>query len=175
MDFAKLAEERYSVRKFTDQAVEKEALESILRAGRIAPTAANRQPQRILVVNDAEGMEKLGKCTKYKFGQTAAFIVCADESAAWVRSFDGDNSGAVDAAIVTTHMMLQAADLGLGTTWIGNFDPAKVAVEFNLPDGVKPVAILPLGHPAADAEKSPKHFDKLPPEQVVFYGSFPSA
>lgn len=169
MNFAKLAEERYSVRKFDQQPVEKEKMEAILKAGRIAPTACNNQPQRILVIDDAGGMEKLKKCTTYTFGAPMAFIICFDKTKSWVRPFDSDNSGVVDASIVTTHMMLQAADLGLGTTWVGHFDPAKVVKEFSLPERFVPVAVLPLGYPAADAEINPLHFKKIAEEEMVFY------
>ncbi|MDR3210874.1 MAG: nitroreductase family protein [Planctomycetota bacterium] len=172
MDFVKLAEERYSVRKFSPQAVEAEKLEVILQAGRNAPTACNNQPQRILVINDPAGMEKLQSCTSYTFGAPLALLVCFDRTKSWVRPFDRDNSGVVDASIVTTQMMLQAADLGLGTTWVGHFDPARVVAEFKLPASFVPVAVLPLGYPAADAVKNPLHFKKLPAAEVVFYASF---
>ena len=172
MDFAKLAEERYSVRKFDVRPVEREKAEAVLRAGRIAPTACNNQPQRILVVDDADGMAKLKKCTSYTFGAPMAFIICFDTAQSWIRPFDGDNSGVVDASIATTHMMLQAADLGLGTTWVGYFDPAKVVKEFRLPENLVPVAVLPLGYPAADAKRHSGHFEKAPPEKIVYYRDF---
>lgn len=172
MNFVQLAEERYSVRKFDARPVEEETLAIILKTGRIAPTACNNQPQRILVVDDAEGMEKLGKCTPYIFGAPVALLICYDRDKSWVRPFDNDNSGVVDAAIVTTHLMLQAADLGLGTTWVGYFDPAKVVEEFGLPAHIVPVAILPLGYPAKGAQPNPLHFEKLPGEKVVFHRDF---
>lgn len=169
MDFTKLSEERYSVRKFDPKPVEPEKLELILKSGRNAPTACNYQPQRILVITD---MEKLKACTKYTFGAPMALLICFDKTKSWVRPIDDDNSGQVDASIVTTQMMLQAADLGLGTTWVGHFDAAKVRVEFNLPESLMPVAILPLGYPASDAAINPLHHKKLPAEEVVFYGDF---
>lgn len=174
MDFEKLAEERHSVRSFDPRPIEKDKIDLILKAGRNAPTASNSQPQRILVINSQGGMEKLKKCTVYTFGAPMAFLICFDSSKAWVRPADEDNSGVVDASIVTTQMMLQAADIGLGTTWVGHFDPGLVVGEFSLPDNYVPVAILPLGYPAKDAQKSPKHFQKLPPEKVVFYEDFGS-
>lgn len=172
MNFAQLAEARYSVRKFDTRKVEAEKVEAILRVGRIAPTACNNQPQRILVIDDAAGMAKLALCTSYTFGAPMAFLVCYDRSKSWVRSFDNDNSGEVDASIATTHMMLQAADLELGTTWVGYFDPVKVKKEFALPEAVVPVAILPLGYPAAAAKPASLHAKKLPPREVVFHGNF---
>ena len=172
MNFAQLAEERYSVRKFDKRAVEGEKLEAILTAGRIAPTACNNQPQRILTLDDPESMARLKTCTRYTFDAPMAFIICYDRTKSWKRSFDGDDSGVVDASIVATHMMLQAADLGLGTTWVGCFDPAKVIAGFGLPANIVPVAILPLGYPAADAKRAPGHFEKLDPAKVVFSRDF---
>lgn len=172
MDFNALAEERYSVRTFDPRPIEKEKLDQVLRAGRIAPTACNNQPQRILVVNTDESMEKLKKCTPYTFGAPTALIICYDAEKAWLRPFDEDNSGTVDAAIVASHMMLQAADLGLGTTWVGYFDPGLVAGEFSFPETYVPVAILPIGYPAKDAAKNELHDKKLPEDEIVFYEDF---
>lgn len=172
MDFGKLAAERYSVRKFDPKPVEEDKLSAILMAGRIAPTACNNQPQRILVLRNKADMEKLATCSPCTFGAPMALVVCCDNAAAWVRPFDNDNSGRVDASIVTTHMILQAADLGLGTTWVANFDPVAVSERFGLPKNLTPVALLPLGYPAADAKINPLHFDKLPEKDIVFYDSF---
>lgn len=172
MDFSILAEERYSVRKFDVRPVEPEKLERILKAGRIAPTACNNQPQRILVIDDAAGMEKLKECTPYTFGAPMALLICCDDSRSWVRPYDSDNSGIIDASIVTAHMMLQAADLGLGTTWVGHFDPARMREAFKLPAVLTPVALLPLGYPAATAKKAGLHFEKLPLQNVVFHKDF---
>lgn len=174
MDFDKLAEDRYSVRSFEARAVEREKVDLILKAGRNAPTAANRQPQRILVIDSPAGMEKLKKCTKYTFGAPMAFLICCDEDAAWVRPYDENNSGVVDGAIATTQMMLQAHDIGLGTTWVGHFDPKMVVAAFGLPDSFVPVAVLPTGYPAADSRPGPKHTEKLPEAAVVFHDDFGS-
>lgn len=172
MDFEKLVEERYSVRKFADTPVEEEKLAVILKAGRLAPTACNYQPQRILIISGEEGMKKLKETTTYTFGAPMAILVCCDTSKSWTRPFDNDNSGVVDVSIVTTHMMLQAAELGLGTTWVGYFDPAKMKSAFAIPENMTPVALLPLGYPAADASINPLHFQKKPEEEIVFRNSF---
>lgn len=172
MDFEKLAEERHSVRSFDPRPVEKDKINLILKAGRIAPTACNKQPQRILVISDSEGMEKLAKCTRYTFNAPMALLVCYDSTKAWVRPVDGDNSGLVDASIATTQMILQAADIGLGTTWVGDFEPGLVEGEFDLPDEYVPVAIIPLGYPSRDSQKNPLHFHKHPEEKIVFYEGF---
>ncbi len=172
MDFIELAARRYSVRKFSDKPVEKEKIELILKAAQLSPTACNNQPQRILVIQSESALAKLRKCTAYHFGAPLAFLICFDKTASWKRSFDGDDSGAVDASIVTAQMMLEAADIGLGTTWVAYFDPTKVRKEFNLPENFVPVALLPAGYPADDAKPYPAHAKRNPVEQTVWYDTF---
>ena len=157
MEFDKLVRERYSVRKFSADPVSEADLAAILEAARVAPTAVNKQPFRLLVLKTAESMAKLAQCTKYTFGAPAALIVCARADEAWVRPFDQDNSAVVDAAIVGTHIMLAAHDRGLGSTWVGFFDPAAVRAQFRLPAELEPVAVFPIGHPAPDAAPAPQH------------------
>ncbi|NLL40058.1 MAG: nitroreductase [Clostridiales bacterium] len=172
MSFLKLAEDRYSVRSFSSKPVEKDKLELILKAGQLSPTACNFQPQRILVIESSEALEKLKKCTPCHFNAPTALLVCYDKSKSWKRPHDGDDSGAVDASIVCTHMILEAAELGLGTTWVGFFDPALVRSEFSLPDDIIPVAILPLGYASEDSKPAEIHYQRLPIEETVSYNSF---
>ena len=148
MSFLDLAKTRFSVRRYEATPVPEEALEAILEAGRLAPSAANRQPCHLIVVRNAEQRRKLGvSYPRDWFWQAPVIIViCIESSRAWVRS-DHKNYGDVDGALVVDHMTLCAADLGLGTCWIGAFDPAKVRNTLNLPDGIEPLAMLPLGYP----------------------------
>ena len=173
MSFLQLAkDQRYSVRKFKDQAVEKEKLDLILEAGRIAPTACNYQPQRILVIEDAAAHEKLKQCTSWYFGAPVALMVCYDKTTCWKNKTNGTIGGDVDASIVTTHMMLAAAELGLGTTWVGAFNHQKARELFDIPDYLVPVALLPIGYPADDVEPHPWHFKRFEIDHSVFYNSF---
>jgi nitroreductase len=172
MTFAELAAARYSVRNFLDTPVEPEKRDRILRAARLAPTAANRQPQRILVLATPEDLARMDQCTSCRFGAPLAFLICYDREAAWVRDYDQEHSGWVDASIVTTHMMLQAADLGLGSTWVMWFDPGKTRSLFDLPVDVNPVAFLPTGYAAPDSQPSGQHPDRLPLDTLVSYGTF---
>lgn len=172
MDFLQLASERYSVRKFSDRAIEPEALEKILQAGHVAPTACNLQPQRILVLESAEAIEKMRKCTPCHFDAPAALLVCHDKTACWKRKFDGKSSGDIDAAIVTTHMMLEAASLGVGTTWVMHFIPEAVREEFSVPEALEPTALLVMGYPAPDAAPFEGHTSFKPAAEIVKYNSF---
>jgi nitroreductase len=173
MDFISLAENRYSLRKFSGKPVEKEKLDLVLRAGQLAPTACNYQPQRILVIENDEAIAKFKKCTPCHFNAPMALLVCYDNTVSWKRNFDGKDSGDNDVGIVATHLMLQAAELGLGTTWIGNFNPVDVRKEFSLPENIVPVALLPLGYPADDATPNERlHYNRKPTEETVFYNIF---
>ena len=173
MEFENLAaEKRYSCRSFEQRPIEKTDMAMILEAGRIAPTAANAQPQRIIVINTPEGMQKLAQCTHYTYGAPAALIVCYDSEKVWVRNYDGKDSGDVDASIVTTQMMLQAADLGIGTCWVGHFDPWRIKDLFNIPENVVPVAILDMGYPGEKGQPHPVHWKRKDLNETVVYESF---
>lgn len=167
MDLMNLLKERYSVRMFSDKPVEDDKLNQILEAGRVAPTAVNFQPQRILVLKSKDALDKLKNCTRYHFDAPVALIVCYDNTVSWKRKYDNYDMCAVDAAIVTTQMMLETANLGLGTTWVGHFEPAAVVREFELPENIIPVAILPIGYPAEGAEPNPRHFERLRLDDTV--------
>ena len=156
-DFLTLAKNRYSVRSFQNKPVEKSALNAVLEAGNLAPTGCNKQPQRVWVIQSEEGLAKIRNCTTCHFNAPVVLLVCTDTASSWTRPFDGKNIGEIDATIVCTHYMLEAAEQGLGTTWVAYFDPAKVKAEFALPDNVVPVALLPMGYPAADAAPTPMH------------------
>lgn len=99
MDFAKLAAERYSLRKFSDRPVETEKLSAVLEAGRNAPTAHNLQPQRIFVLQSSEALEKVDGCTGAHFHPPVMLLVAYDPEAAWKREDDGKNHGEIDAAV----------------------------------------------------------------------------
>ncbi len=172
MDFLTLAEKRYSVRKFTDKPLEKEALDQILKAGHLAPTGCNYQPQRILVLNTKDSLAKLKNCTKCHFDAPAALLVCYNKNECWTRKYDGKTSGVADACIVTTHMMLQAADVGVGSTWVMHFDPFAMRETFRIPEEIEPVALLVLGYPAPDAEPLHLHGESRPTEETVIWDTF---
>ncbi len=172
MDFLTLAAERHSVREFKNIPVSSEHLEKILMAGHLAPTGCNFQPQRILVVNSEAGLEKLRLSTKCTFGCSAALIVCYNRDECWTRKYDGMQSGECDASIVCTHMMLEAYELGVGSTWVMHFDPAALKENFNIPENFEPVAILVMGYPADNAKIHPMHDSFRDISETVFYEKF---
>lgn len=172
MTFLDLARARYSVRAFDPRPVESEKLELILKAAQAAPSACNYQPVRILVIQKPEDLKKFSYMSRSIFGAPMVLIVCADVSVAWVRGFDKLNHAGADACIAATHIMLAAAELGLGTTWIGNFDPEQLDKQFELPETLAPICILPLGYPASSAAPSDRHESRKPLEETVFYDHF---
>jgi len=173
MNFSQLVKERYSVRKFSDRKIEPDTLKLILEAGKAAPTACNYQPQRILVLDSEENLAKLKICTPYHFHAPMALLICYDTAVSWKRSYDQEDMGPVDASIVTTQMMLQAAELGLGTTWVGHFDPTAIRESFHIPEAFIPVALLPLGYPREDSVPHPLHEKRYDLDHTVFFNSFP--
>lgn len=169
MEFLQLSEARYSLRKFSDRPVEAEKLATILEAGRSAPTAHNLQPQRMFVLQSPEALEKADACTAAHFHPPVILVVAYDPEAAWKRETDGKNHGEIDAAIAATQMMLEAADLGLGTTYVGMFEPEKLLAAFPEMAGLCPIAMLPLGYPAEGAHPSRLHADRKPLEELAKY------
>ena len=167
MEFLKLAKKRYSVREYMDRQVEKEKLDKILKAAQAAPTACNRQPVHLVVVQSREGIKKIGKAANLH-GASTAVLVCGDRDKAWVRPYDGKQSTDIDASIVTDHMMLEATDLGLGSLWICSFKPDVLREEFSLPDNLEVINILALGY-AACGPADPERHDRLrvPVETMV--------
>lgn len=163
MSFLDLARKRFSVRVFQSTPVSEELINKVLEAGRLAPTAANRQPLHMIVVSDEEQRRRLNIAyPRDWFWKTpVVIIVCVEPAKAWVRA-DGKNYADVDGSIAMDHMTLCAADLGLGTCWIAAFDTAKVKSVLNLPEGIEPLAMTPLGHHIEQVrEKSRKPLSDL--------------
>lgn len=157
MDFSDLIRTRFSVRTYKPLPVAQEKLDHILEAARLAPTAANRQPFRVIVIHTEGREEEL----KRIYGQDwfvqppLVICVCALPDKAWVRKrTDGKNYADVDAAIVMDHIILAATEEGLGTCWIAAFDPEAAREVLELPEDVEPIAFTPLGY--ADTEAGPK-------------------
>ena len=158
MTFQELARARYSVRSFLGAPIKDEELNLILEAGRVAPTACNFQPQKIYVARSVEAREKLASVCRCTFGAPVILVVCYDRERDWKNKLmPGYESGETDAAIVCTHMMLQAADLGIGSCWVGYFNPEQVAEVLDLPENITVTALLPIGYPAENAAPLPLH------------------
>ena len=164
-EFYALAKERYSCREFKDTPLTDIQINHILEAARVAPSAANKQPVHVWVVKSPEALAKLHGATDYTFNAPVVFMVGAKADAAWVRKYDGKNADDVDAAIVGTHIMLEASAWGLGSLWVGSFDPAKVKADFPETAGYEVLCLLPVG--IAAANPSQRHYERQPMEEFA--------
>jgi nitroreductase len=150
MEFSELIAARYSVRAYRPDPVEDEKLQAVLEAARLAPTAANRQPFQLVVLHTAGRLEEIGKIYHRPWFVQAPLViaVCAISSQAWVRESDRFNARLIDSAIVADHLILAAANLGLGTCWVAAFNVEAARLVLQLPNEVEPVIFTPLGYPA---------------------------
>ena len=150
MEYSELIAKRYSVRAYRPDPVEDEKLQAVLEAARLAPTAANRQPFQLIVMRTAGREEEIGKIYRKPWFVQAPLViaVCAISSQAWVRESDRFNARLIDAAIVADHLILEAANQGLGTCWVAAFNVEAARSVLRLPNEAEPVIFTPLGYPA---------------------------
>ena len=196
MDFMDISKMRITTRQFDKRPVEKDKTDRILEAGRWSPTAMDAQPQRILVLDRPEQLDKVRAfCTfgireEYReidencdqgdeehnvfyYGAPLVLLVCFDRTVCWSHPESGETSGVVDATIVTTHMMLEAASLGLGTVWISYFDKDKAREMLRIPENYEILCMLYIGYAAADFRPNRKlSGQRFPVSHTCFSGSF---
>ena len=168
MTFLELAKARYSVRAYDPRPIEDEKLEQILEAGHVAPTARNLQPQKIFVAKSEEARQKLASVCECTFSAPVVLVICYDNTKSWKNTLMPPyQSGETDASIITTHMMLQAAELGIGSCWVGRFNAQQVAEVLDLPETLTVSALMPMGYPAENAVPSGNHTKFRPLEETV--------
>jgi len=156
---------RYSCRAYQDKPIEREKLEQILEAARLAPSAKNLQDWRFVAVTDKETKHKIAQAANNQnFLQNAgAIIVACSVSNEVMRC--GQAVGPIDVAIALEHIALQAAELGLATCWIGSFYPEKVRPIVGIPQDIAIIELMTVGYPA-DSRKEP---NRQAIEKVVCY------
>lgn len=165
MSFLSLAQSRYSCRSFLEKPVEEEKLETVLEAGRIAPTATNSQPVRVTVLKTPEALEKIRQLTRMAYNAPVVLMVTYDANQSYkaVKYEDAHDCGAEDASIVTTHMMLEATDLGLSTLWARGFNAETIERAFGFPETRKLVCLLDVGYAdPVHGGPSPRHSVRKP-------------
>jgi len=150
-DFKDLVQIRYSCRNYGSIAIDDALIEQLLETAHFAPSATNAQPWRVFVVKSTDGLKKVRQAYNREWFATAPVVLmlCAETGKAWTRA-DGKNHADIDLAILADHITLAAADLGLATCWVCNFDAAMLSQNFKLSPDCKPVVLLPLGVPATD-------------------------
>lgn len=169
MEFKEVIEKRYSCRKFDGRKIERAQLEAILEAGRIAPTAKNLQEQRIYVIESEQALEAVDRLTPCRYGAPTVLAVAYDKNSVFTYPGGRVNSGAEDATIVATHMILAAANEGVDSVWLNFFDPDIAAKELGLPENEEIVMMMPLGFAAEGAGPSPQHASKKALAETVTY------
>ena len=169
MDFKDVIRNRYSCKKYADKQVESEKLTAILEAGRLAPTAKNLQEQHIYVLQSADALAAIDAVTPCRYGAPTVLAVAFDADNVFTYPGGKRDSGAEDAAIVATHLMLAAADLGVDNCWINFFDPDKLAEALHLPGNEEILMLLDLGYAAAGAGPLPNHASRKPLSETVSY------
>jgi nitroreductase len=174
MSFIELAKRRYSSRAYKDQPVEEEKLFQVLEAARIAPTAANKQPVRIIVVRDKEVKKKMLTAYPRQWFVDAPVIlaIVCDHQLTWKRSYDNKDIFDVDAAIIADHLTLAATDIGLATCWICAFNSAICREILNLPAHIEPVALLPLGYPADKVDPERHSKMRKPLNEIIYWEKY---
>ena len=167
MEFEDIIRKRTSVRKFSERRLEQEKLDKILEAGRLAPTAKNSQPIKIYVVKSEDGITKIDKASRCRYGASTVLIICGNKEEAYHK---GDyTTYEMDSCIVATHMMLEATNIGVDNIWVELFDENVLREEFNIPTEFTPVCLLPLGYKTEDCPMNPLHDKRKKIEDLVEY------
>ena len=169
MEFSELIAKRYSCKKYGSRPLEPDKLQKILEAGRLAPTAKNFQEQHIYVVQSAEGLARIDKLTPCRYGAPVVLAVAFDKNNVFTYPGGKRNSGAEDAAIVATHLMLAAANEGVDSCWLNFFDPDQAAKELDLPQNEEVLMLLDLGYAAEGAGPLPNHSSRKELSETVSY------
>ncbi len=167
MDVFDAIRARKSVRQYVDKPIAAETLTAVLEAGRLAPSASNRQEWRFLIVRDPAKRRKLAEAANRQtfIGEAPVVIVaCAETDGHVMRC--GQLCYPIDVAIALDHMTLAAVASGLGTCWIGAFDEARVKAVLGIPDHLRVVALMPMGYPV---DPSIKEKPRLPFTTIVKY------
>jgi nitroreductase len=164
MTLSEIIRTRRSVRSYTSQAIEPDKLDTVLESARLAPSACNCQPWLFIIVKETESREKLQACYEREWFKSAPvyIVACADHQQSWKRRADGKDHADIDLSIAIEHICLTAADLGLGTCWVCNFNVPLCREYFHLPEHVEPVAIIPIGYP------DPQHPLQATPRKKLF-------
>ena len=169
MEFTKVAAGRYSCKKYKETQVDKAALEEILNAGRLAPTAKNLQEQMIYVVQSEEMLKLIDEVTPCRYGAPTVLVVAFDKTNVFTYPGGKRDSGIEDASIVATHLMLAAYNAGVDSCWLNCFDPDKLKNALKLPEEQEILMLLDLGYAAEGAGPLPNHSSRKPLSETVKY------
>lgn len=169
MEFRDVVKNRYSCKQYGPRQLAPEQLRAILEAGRLAPTAKNLQEQHVYVLRTAESLATVDAATPCRYGAPTVLVVAFDKNRVFTYPGGGRDSGAEDAAIVATHMLLAAANEGVDSCWVNFFDPEKLKAALHLPENEEILMLMDLGYAAKGAGPLPNHGARKPLEETVTY------
>lgn len=169
MDFTTVITNRYSCKKYGSKQLSQEQLDAILQAGRVAPTAKNNQEHHVYVAQSEEALAKIDEITPCRYNAPTVLVVAFDAKGAFVYPGEKRNSGAEDATIVATHMMLAAANAGVDSCWINFFNPETAAKELGLPENEEVLMLLDLGFAAEGAGPLENHGKRKDLDETVSF------
>ena len=171
MNVLEVIKKRRSVRKYKKDPIPEEALSRVLEAARLAPSGKNFQPWKFIIVKDKSLKEKLAQASAGQFFMAEAPIIivgCGFPDNCYAHMGRYMKSWAVDVTIALDHLMLQAQEEGLGTCWIGSFEEEEVKEILNVPEGVKVLALTPLGYPG----EIPAFRGRKSLDEIISYDGF---
>lgn len=168
MDFSDVIKNRYSCKSYSDKEVEKDKLMKVLKAGRLAPTAKNLQPQRIYVIKN-EKLKLIDKATPCRYNAPLCLVVAFNKENVFTYPDGKRNSGVEDATIVATHMLLEATNQGLDSCWINFFNPDVLKEILKLNDNEEILMILDLGYKNDDVKPLDNHYKRKKLEETVVF------
>jgi len=151
MEFVELIKMRHSCRDFSSEPLPLEVLGQILEAGRIAPSAQNRQPWRYKIIDDAELIRKIafhsfiGSTNYFIKDAPVVIVACADTKSSL--RYNQQDYYLVDVAMSFHQMMLAGWNLGVGSCWIAGFNENTLKKQFSLPEHMRIVGFSPFGYP----------------------------
>lgn len=162
--------ERYSVRKFKKEQIDRDTMKEILSVLESSPTALNYQPVKVYDLQSEEAMETINSACKLIYGAPEVLMICYDETECWRNPLiRGHKSGVTDASIAADEIMLKAWDLGVGTCFVGLFSDKNLQTLFRLPEYIHPVGLVLIGYPTDECHPNYKmHGVSRPMEEMVF-------
>ena len=167
MEFTEVIKNRYSCKNYEAKQVEKEQLQAILEAGRVAPTAKNLQEQKIYVVQSEEGLAKIDNATPCRYGAPTVLVVAFNKNNVFTYPGGKRDSGIEDASIVATHLVLGACDAGADSCWVNNFNPEELKKELGLLEDEEILMLLDLGYASEKGKPLPNHSSRKELSETV--------
>ncbi|MBQ6293537.1 MAG: nitroreductase family protein [Lachnospiraceae bacterium] len=169
MEFKDVVRNRYACKKYSSRKVEREKINAILEAGRLAPTARNLQEQHIYVLESEDALAKVDKLTICRYGAPTVLAVAFDRENVYTYPGGQRDSGIEDATIVATHLILAAADEGVDSCWVNRFDPELLKAELGLPEKEEILMLLDLGYAEEGVGPLPNHSSRKPLAETVTF------